>query len=78
MSFLDSILDVGGSAWSALTGPGVGSGIARAGILALMLREVTASINKDNEKTDAAKRDRADYGSREQVDPNTESSIPVV
>lgn len=78
MSFLDSILDVGGSAWQGLTGPGVAGGIARAGILALMLREVTASINKDNEKTDAAKRDRADYGSREQVDPNTESSIPVV
>lgn len=78
MSFLDSITDVGSSVWSGLTGPGVASGIARAGILAVLLREVTNSINDENEQTDQAQSQRADYGVREQVDPNTESSIPVV
>jgi len=78
MSFLDSILDVGSAAWSGLTGPGVASGIARAGILAVMLREVTNSINDENEQTDQAQSQKADYGVREQVDPDTESSIPVV
>jgi len=78
MSFLDSITDVGGAAWSGLTGSGVASGIARAGILAVMLREVQNSINKDNERKDEAKSDRADFGVREQIDPNTESTVPVV
>ena len=78
MSFLDSILDVGGSAWSTLTGPGVAGGIARAAILGVMLNEVNKSINSENEQTDAAQSDTADYGVREQVDPNTESSIPLV
>lgn len=78
MSFLDSILDVGGSAWQGLTGPGVASGIARAGILAVMLREVTASINKDNQTPEQANSTTPDYGVREQVDPDTENAIPVV
>ena len=78
MSFIDSITDVGGAAWSGLTGPGVASGIARAGILAVMLREVQNSINKDNEQKDEARSDRADFGVREQIDPNTESTVPVV
>jgi hypothetical protein len=78
MSFIDSITDVGGAAWEGLTGPSIASGIARAGILALMLREVQNSINDENESTDSSQSDRADYGVREQIDPNTESSIPVV
>ena len=42
MSFLDDIVDVGSSVWSAITGPGVGSSIARASALGYMLKEVTA------------------------------------
>lgn len=78
MSFLDSITDVGSSAWTSLTGPGVAGGVARAGILAVMLREVQNSINKDNQQSDEVKSDIPNFGVREQVDPNTENAIPVV
>lgn len=78
MSFLDSIVNVGSSVWSGLTGPGVAGGLARAGILAVMLREVTNSINKQNQSPDQAQSQRPDFGVREQVDPDTDNSIPVV
>lgn len=78
MSFLDDIVDVGSSIWKGLTGPGVGSGIARAAALGYMLNEVTASINKDNQKPSAADSNKPDPGVREQVDPDTNHSIPVV
>lgn len=78
MSFLDDILDVGSSVWSAITGPGVGSSIARASALGYMLNEVTASINKDNQKPETATKNTPDYGVREQVDPDTTHAIPVV
>ena len=78
MSFLDDIVDVGSSVWSAITGPGVGSSIARASALGYMLKEVTASINKDNCTPETATNNRPDPGVREQVDPNTDHAIPVV
>jgi hypothetical protein len=78
MSFLDDIVDVGSSVWSAITGPGVGAGIARASALGYMLKEVTASMNKENEKPAAAQSNKPDPGVREQVDPDTQHAIPVV
>lgn len=78
MSFLDDIVDVGSSVWSAITGPGVGASIARAGALGYMLKEVTASINKENQKPEAAASNKPDPGVREQVDPDTNHAIPVV
>lgn len=78
MSFIDQILDVGGSLWKAFTGPGTGAAIARATTLGYLLKEVTDSINADNQKPTAAGDNKPDYGVREQVDPDTEHSIPVV
>jgi len=78
MSFLDKVLDVGSSVWSAFTGPGTGAAIARATALGYLLKEITESINKDNQKPDTATSQTPDYGVRLQVDPNTDSSIPVV
>lgn len=78
MSFIDDILDVGSSVWNAFTGPGTGAAIARATALGYLLKEVTESINKDNQKTDTAASATPDYGVREQVDPDTDNSIPVV
>jgi hypothetical protein len=78
MSFIDDILDVGSSVWGALTGPGVAAGIARATALGLLLNEVTSSINKDNQKPETATSTTPDYGVREQVDPDTQHSVPVV
>lgn len=81
MSFLDDILDVGKGVWDMLTGPGVGAGIARATALSYLLKEVTDSTKKENTVPEQARPEAAttpDYGVREQVDPNTEHSIPVV
>lgn len=78
MSFLDDILDVGSSVWNMVTGPSTGGAIARAAALGYMLNEVTASINKDNQKPAAADSNKPDPGVREQVDPNTDHAIPVV
>lgn len=78
MSFIDQILDVGSSLWKAFTGPGTGAAIARATTLGYLLKEVTDSINSDNQKPRAAEENKPDYGVREQVDPDTDHSIPVV
>jgi hypothetical protein len=78
MSFLDDILDVGGSLWKNLTGSGVAGGIAKAAALGYLLKEVTESINKENSKPDTASSTQVDPGVREQVSPDTQHSIPVV
>lgn len=78
MSFLDDIINVGSGVWDLITGPGVGPGIARATALGFLLKEVTDSIQKDNQKPAAAESNKPDYGVREQVDPDTDNSIPVV
>lgn len=86
MSFLDDIVDVGSSVWDWATGSSMSAGVARAAALGYMLKEVQASINKDNEKssssgagstTDTSTPEK-DYGVREEVDPDTENTIPVV
>lgn len=78
MSFIDQILDVGSSIWKGLTGPGVASGIAKATALGYLLKEVTGSINKDNQKPTAAETNKPDAGVRLQVDPDTTNAIPIV
>lgn len=78
MSFLDDILDVGSSIWKGLTGPGVGAGIAKATALGYLLKEVTSSINKDNQKPAAADTNKPDPGVRLQVAPDTNHAIPIV
>lgn len=72
-SFLDSIIDVGSSVWDWATGSSMSAGIARATALGFMLKEVQDSINKENEQDKIPKN-----GVREQVDPDTSNSIPVV
>ena len=54
MSFLDDIIDVGSGVWDMLTGPGVAAGVARATALGYLLKEVTASTQKENQRPDAA------------------------
>lgn len=81
MSFLDDIVDVGSSAWDWASGSSMSAGIARAAALGYMLKEVQASINKDNEKGNNSSGGSSlaqDYGVREQIDPNTDNTIPVV
>ena len=76
MSFLDDIVDVGSSAWDWATGSSTSAGVARAAALGYMLKEVQSSINKDNEAKN--KSDQKDYGVREQIDPDTDYTIPLV
>ena len=78
MSFLDDIVDVGSGVWSMLTGPSVAGGVARATALGYLLKEVTSSINKDNQKPGTASSNTPDMGVRLQVDPDTQHAIPLV
>lgn len=77
MSWLDDIVDLGSSALNWLGSNSVGSNLARTALTGYALRQVTNSINKDNE---AAQNTTAkiDPGVRLQVDPDTEYRVPVV
>lgn len=77
MSFIDSIVDFGKSALGFLGGNSTGSALARSALLGLGLNYLNRSTRKENE-AQAAAETRIDMGVREQVDPNTDSPIPVV
>lgn len=68
MSFLDDIVSFGKD---VLTSQSPGYKIARAAIAGVVLRQVNKSAKKDNEAA-------ADLGVREQVDADTNNSVPVV
>lgn len=70
MSFLDSI---GSGLDTLLNGGGTVGTIARVAGLSLALNQLTSAIEKTNDAKPAT-----DYGVREQIDPNTDYSIPVV
>jgi hypothetical protein len=78
MSFLDDIIGVGKGIFDFVTGDTTGGAIARAVGSSIVLNQITDSINKDNQKPDAATSNQPDFGVREQVDPDTQHSIPVV
>lgn len=83
MSFLDDIIDFGSSALNYLTGNSVGGALARTAITGYVLSQTTESQNKQTElppqaQTETAIAKTIDYGVREQVDPNTDTAIPVI
>ena len=78
MSFLDDIISVGSDILGFFTSNTTGGAIARAVGSAVVLNQITDSVNKENQQPDVAQSSQPDYGVREQVDPNTENSIPVV
>lgn len=67
-------------AYNFITGNSIGGQLARTALTAFTLNRVTASINRDNETklaetgTNSA---RIDLGTRIQINPNTETHIPV-
>lgn len=77
-NFLDSILDLGSGLWKGFTGPGTGSAIARATALGYLLKQVQDSINKDSQRTETSNSNNPDYGTRLQINPSTETAIPLV
>lgn len=84
MSFLDDIVDVGSGVWDWATGNSTSAGMARAAALAFMLKEVTDSINKDNDASKDKNKGKSTTNnadnvySRETIDASTDNSIPVV
>lgn len=78
MSFIDDVVGYGKKAFGFLKGDGIGSSIARAATLGLLINQVTKSMNKDNQKPDAANSQQPVRYTKEQLSPNTQHSIPVV
>jgi len=78
MSFLDDIIQVGSDIFGAVSNSGVLGGVVKSVGLGYLLKEVTSSVNKDNQKPETATFNTPDTGVRLQVDPDTQHSVPVV
>jgi hypothetical protein len=84
MSFLNDIIDLGSSVVNFVTGPGVGSQIAQTALTGYLVSQLNSSVTPENKTaTDTATSEpttntNKEYGTREQVDPDTSNSIPVV
>ena len=81
MSFLDTLFDFGASALNLLTSNSTGGAIARAVGSAIILNQTQDTVKKENTVPVTAQTQNAtqpDLGVREQVDPDTTHSIPVV
>jgi hypothetical protein len=70
MSWLDDVVSFGKE---VVTGSTVGGRLARSAIASVVLRQVNKSAKKDNEAAQPV-----DQGVREQVDADTNNSVPVV
>lgn len=75
MSFLDSLVSVGRTAFNFITGPSIGANLARTALTGFALNKVSNAIKKKNEK---AQPQQIDPGVRLQIDPDPEYKIPVV
>lgn len=71
MSFIDSIVSVGKSAFGFLQGNGIANSLARTALLGYALNRVNKSANKANEN-------QQPQGTEVQIDPDTEYSVPVL
>ncbi len=74
MSFISGLVDSGKKLFSSNTG----GTLAKAAAIGFMLKQVTSSSNKKSDKSNSSGSDKPDYGVREQIDPDTDSSIPVL
>lgn len=81
MSFLDDIIEVGSDILGAVSNSGILGGVVKSVGLGYLLKEVQTSTTKENTVPEVARPEAAttpDFGVREQVDPDTQHSIPVV
>lgn len=81
MSFLDDIIQVGSDIFGAVSNSGVLGGVVKSVGLGYLLKQVQTTTTKENTVPETARPEAAttpDYGVREQVDPDTQHSIPVV
>lgn len=74
MSFLDDIADVGKSAMDFIGGNNIGSQLARTALLGFALNQLSNSVNKENDTNTGT----TNTGSRVQVNPDPDASLPVV
>ncbi len=75
MSFLTDIVDFGKTAYGFVSGNGVANTLVKTIGTALVLNQVSKSINKDNETANDA---NIDAGVRLQVPPAAENKVPVL
>lgn len=75
MSFLDSIVNFAGG---IINSNGIGANLAKSALLGYALNKVTASINRDNARTETARNNQPDPGVRLQVNPDPSHKIPVL
>jgi len=81
MSFLDSLFDFASGAFDLLTSNTTGGAIARAVGSSIILNQTQDTVKKENTVPEVARPEAAtapDLGVREQVDPDTDHSIPVL
>lgn len=72
MGFLDSLIDVGSSAWSWFKGDSISSNLAKTATMALIVNQIGKALSSsDSSSTDTA-------GTQTQVNPSITNSIPVV
>lgn len=81
MSWIDDIVDFGSGVLDFFTTNPIGSNLAKTAITGFTLNQVTKSINRDNEAAKSSTTTtpaEKDFGVREQVDPDTDHSVPVI
>ena len=65
MSFLDDIVDVGGSLFKSISGSQIASGLAKTAVLGLLLNQVSKSMNKENSAPQQASSSQPDRFARD-------------
>lgn len=78
MSFLSDLWDTGKQVFSFFTGNSIGSQLARAAGSALVLNQVTKSVNKENSSGSQAKVEAIDKGVRQQTPADVNYRVPLV
>lgn len=79
MSFLDSIVNVGKSAWNFATGGGIGSTVVNTLITGYALSKVTKSVSKASDtKSTQTQTAQVETGNKITLSPATENRIPIV
>ena len=72
MGFLDSLIDIGSSAWNWVKGSSIASGIAKTAAIGFALNQLSKSCQSDSTAT------ANNEGTKTSVNPSTTNNVPVV
>lgn len=78
MSWLDDLGSMASSVFKSVASSNIASTVARTAALGLILNQVNKSMNKQNSTPSVANTPQPDRFVREQMNPDTNNSIPVV